>query len=173
MLKQLIVFLLLLSGSYGTMAQRGTTQPKRDSLPYQKYPTLPAFNLLMTDSSTIFNTYNIPEGKPTVLMFFSPDCDHCQQTTRALTDRMDSLKQVQFYLFTPMSLSMIRDFAAKQHLGQYKNITIGQDYEYFFPGFYGASYVPYVAVYDRKKRFVKMWEGRVKIEDVMAVLSGL
>src|ERR1700733_8800364 len=49
------------------------TPPVKDSLaPYQKYPTLPAFNILMMDSVTVFNTYNILEGKPIAIFFFSP-----------------------------------------------------------------------------------------------------
>lgn len=174
-MKKLVTFLLpLLLASAASFAQRPPKpQPPRDSLPYQKYPTLPAFNILLQDSATVFNTYNIKPGKPTVLVFFSPDCDHCQQFTKALTGKMDSLKNVQFYLFTPLNLTQLRPFAKELNLDSYKNITVGKDYEYFFPRFYGTSYVPYVAVYDQKKMFVKMWEGKVKIEDLMQQLQEL
>lgn len=161
--------MLLLLASVCVNAQAKT----RDSLPYQKYPGLPAFNVLLQDSATIFNTYYIPEGKPTVIIFFSPDCDHCQQTTKAIVEKMDSLNGAHFLFLTPMSLAILRPFSKEMKLNGYKNITVGKDYEYFFPKFYGANYVPYVAVYDRKKKFVKMWEGRLKIEDLIQVLQGL
>lgn len=144
---------------------------KADTLPYLKYPKLPAFNLLLQDSATIFNTYNIPEGKPVLLYFFSPDCEHCELVLKSLLGKMDSLKAVQLYVFTPMSLSMLKPFAEKLHLKDYKNIkVVGKDYEFFFPMFYGAKYVPYLVVYDRKKQFVKMWEGGAKMTELMDVL---
>ena len=166
-------FLLLIYLLFAGISLLQAQQEKRDSLPYQKYPTLPAFNILLQDSTTIFNTYNIPEGRPTVLMFFSPDCDHCQQTTKALMDRMDSLSHVQFYLFTPMSLTMIRAFGREMKVNGHKNVMLGQEYQSFFPRFYGANFVPYVAIYDRKKKFVKMFEGRVRMEDLMPLLLKL
>jgi hypothetical protein len=86
---------------------------------------------------------------------------------------MDSLKGVQIYMFTPMSLSMLKPFAAQMKLKDYKNITVGKDYEYFFPAFYGANYVPYLVIYDRKKKFVKMWEGGAKMDELMKVLTSL
>ena len=167
------LILLLIISAFSAAAQKREPLPARDSLPYQKYPGLPAFNLLLQDSATVFNTYNIPEGRPTILMFFSPDCDHCQKTTEAIMEKIDSLQGVNIVFLTPMSLGLLRPFASKMLLNDRKNITVGKDYEFFFYRFYGANFVPYIAIYDRKKKFVKMWEGRVKIEDLMQVVTGL
>lgn len=172
-MKKLLLLLPLLIALKAGAQRPPAEKPQRDSLPYQKYPTLPAFNILLQDSATIVNTYYAKEGKPVVLVFFSPDCDHCQQFTKSLASKMDSLKDVQVYLFTPMYLSLLRPFAKELKLADHKNVVIGKDFQYFFPSFYGANYVPYVAVYDRKKKFVKMWEGKVKIEELMDVLQRL
>ena len=150
-----------------------SAQSSRDSLPYQKYPTLPAFNLLMQDSSTIFNTYNIKEGRPTVLFFFSPDCEHCHMTTKALMEHMGEMKNADFYFFTFMNLSLLRPFADMYHLNKFKNITVGKDYQFFFPDFYGAKFVPYLVVYDKHKRLVKLYENAVKMDDLVPLLKSL
>jgi len=164
---------VILAGALMFSGGLAFAQKAPELLPYQKHPTLPAFYILLQDSSTIFNTYYIEEGRPTVLMFFSPDCEHCQQFTKGLIEHMDSLKEVQFFLFTPMSLAMLRPFAEKMKLKNYKNMMVGKDYQFFFPQFYGAKYVPYIAVYDRQKKFVKMFEGNVKIEELMKVMRNL
>ncbi len=148
----------------------------RDSMQlpaYQRFPTLPAFNLLLQDSATEFNTYNIKEGRPTVLFFFSPDCEHCQMTTDSLMKHMDEMKSADFYMFTFMPLALLRPFAEKRHLNDYKNITLGKDYQFFFPDFYKATTVPYLVVYDRKKRLVKLWNGTVKMPELISVLKSL
>jgi len=162
-MKKIFLLIAILGISVAGFAQ----QKEVDSLlPYQKNPTLPAFHILMMDSSTIFNTYYIPEGKPTVLMLFSPDCDHCQHLTEMLLKGMDSLKQIQFYLVTPMNLTMLKGFYDKYHLADYKNIKVGKDYEYFFYNFYGAHYVPYIAVYDKQKKLLKTFEGSTTVKDL-------
>lgn len=160
-----LVFLLLISAS-SSYAQGNAA----DSLPYIKYPTLPAFKLLMQDSETVFNTYAIPEGKPTLLMFFSPDCDHCQMVTDTLIKHIDELKDVQIYMLTPMSLTAIKGFYEKMGLKKFKNIVVAKDYEIFFPRFYKAYYVPFLVAYDRHKKYVKSFEGGGKFKDIREAL---
>jgi thiol-disulfide isomerase/thioredoxin len=148
----------------------------RDSMQlpaYMRFPTLPAFNLLLQDSVTEFNTYNIKEGRPTVLFFFSPDCEHCQITTKALMSKMDSMKGADFYMFSFMPLSMLRTFAKEYHLDDYPNILVAKDNEFFFPSFYKAQTVPYLVVYDRHKKLVKLWNGTVKVPELIKVLNSL
>jgi hypothetical protein len=148
-------------------------QANNDSLPYLKYPKLPAMMLASLDSASIINFYNIPEGRPTVLYFFSPDCDHCHITAKALLEHMDEMKGADFYFFSFMPLDMIRSFAEEHHLGSYKNITVGKDFQFFFPAFYGATTVPYLVVYDRRKRLVKLYDGGVKLSELVSLLGSL
>lgn len=149
----------------------------RDSMQlpaYQRFPTLPAFNILLQDSSTIFNTYNIPEGRPTVLFFFSPDCDHCIMTTDSLLKNMKSMQGADFHMFTFSSLAMLKPFAEQRRLAEYPNIlTVGKDYQYFFPMYYKAETVPYLVVYDRKKRLARLWNGTVKMPELIQLLNSL
>jgi len=169
-MKNLLIILILLLVSPSPDA---AAQTKTDSLPYQKYPTLPAFNLLMADSSTIFNTYNVTEGRPTVLFFFAPDCEHCHTIAKGLLGKMDSLKAADFYFFSYVPLAALSSFAAQYHLADYKNITIGKDYQYFFPSFYGATTIPYVVVYDGHKKLVKLYDNGAKATDLIRLLNSL
>lgn len=138
--------------------EEANAQPvKKELLPYQKYPELPAFNILMADS-TVFNTYMIPKGRPTVLMLFGTECDHCQHFTEAMSKAIDSLKNVDIYMVTFGSLDAVRVFKDK-YACKCSNIHIGLDYENFFPRFYGAEYVPFIVLYDKKKRFNGVFEG--------------
>ncbi len=136
--------------------------------PYQKYPMLPAFNIRLTDSVTIFNTYDIPEGKPTALMLFAPDCKHCKRTINALLKGIDSIKNIQFYLVTAAhSMTEIRNFYDEHHLADYKNIkVVGRDYEFFFFSYYQTKFVPDIALYDEHKKLVKLIEGETNASEV-------
>ncbi len=165
------LFSILLATMFfaSTCSAQDNKQEVTDTLkPYQKYPTLPAFNIRLLDSVTVFNTYNIPEGNPIALMFFSPDCKHCKKTIKELLKGMDSIKEVQFYLFTSYhDVQMLRDFYNEYHLADYKNIkVVGRDYEFFFFSYYGTKFVPDIALYDAHKKLIKLIEGETNASEI-------
>ena len=139
--------------------------------PYQKNPTLPAFNMLMLDSSEVFNSYNIPKGRPVILIMFSPDCNHCEQLTDSLIANMDKLKKARIYMVTPMPLSFIKDFYVKKKLAKYENVVLGKDYEFFFPKFYNAYDVPFIVVYDRKKALVNTFGQHATMKELIGAIK--
>lgn len=172
-MKNIFLFLAVVFclGAHHVNAQTGKdTTAAVDSLPYLKYPKLPAFNIMLLDSATVFNTFNILEGRASVLMLFSPDCEHCKRLTEKILKGMDSLKDVNFYMFTPMKLSALKPFYDKFHLGDYKNIkVVGRDYEFFFFSYYGAKYVPYLAVYDKHKKLLKGYPDGVTVKELYEI----
>src|ERR1051325_1371806 len=94
-------FCLFLGMLCAVSTAHAQTLSARDSMQlpaYQRFPTLPAFNILMLDSATVFNTYNVKEGRPTVLFFFSPDCEHCEMITDSLTKYMGYMHNADFYM---------------------------------------------------------------------------
>lgn len=131
---------------------------------YKLHPELPAFNILLLDSATVFNTFDIPKGKPIVIMTFMPDCDHCQKLTEKLLKGMDTLKNIRFYLVSPMEIKDIKRFSEKYELSKYHNIVIGKDKDYFGPTFYQVRYVPFLALYDKDKQLIDVYEQTVEVK---------
>ncbi|MBS1616290.1 MAG: thioredoxin fold domain-containing protein [Bacteroidetes bacterium] len=174
-MKSLLICLLLSLCGLSASAQEHPMNA-RDSMQlpaYERFPSLPPFKILLPDSATIFNTYNIPKGRPSVLFFFSPDCEHCQMVTDSLLKYMPQMKEARFYMFTFMPLSELRPFIARKHLDELKNVVLGKDYEFFFPMYYKATTVPWLVVYDRQKRLVKAWNGGVKMPELVQMLDKL
>jgi hypothetical protein len=133
---------------------------------------LPAFNILELDSSTILNTYNIPSGRVTALVLIDPGCKHCIRSVKNLVAGMDSVKNMDFYIVSPVhSMQALRDFYAEYHLAGQKNIkVIGRDYEFFFIGYYGVKSFPDVVLYDEHKKLVKFREGEFTATDLYKLL---
>lgn len=154
-------------------AQAGGNKDAQDTTkPYLKYPTLPAFNIMELDSSTIFNTYNIPSGKVTALMLIDPGCKHCIRSIRNLVAGMDSLRDIDFYIVSPIhSMQALRDLYADYHLADQKNIkVVGRDYEIFFIGYYMVRSFPDVVLYDEHKKLIKLREGEFTATDLYKLL---
>src|SRR5437868_5566537 len=102
-MRKYLSLLFICAFSYSVFGQ----QKVADSFPYQKYPIMPAFEILMLDSAMVINTFNIPKGKSTVLMYFSPDCNHCEMVTDSILAHITLFKDTRIFLFSPMQLSMI------------------------------------------------------------------
>ncbi|TDX00646.1 TlpA family protein disulfide reductase [Dinghuibacter silviterrae] len=170
------LYLLALAASLlmavpGKSQQTSPQQPQEPQLPYQSDKTLPSFNILEVDSTTIFNTKKLPSGKPIVLMYFSPDCEHCQHQTEAILSKMDSLKGVRFVMLTSLPFDKMKNFYFYYKLADYKNITMGRDYEFFFSRHYGSQYVPYLAIYDRHKKLVKVFDGGTTVTNLIQLVT--
>jgi thiol-disulfide isomerase/thioredoxin len=123
---------------------------------------LPAFDLLLTDSSTHFNTATIPTGEPVIVIGFSPWCIHCQAETRDIIKHMQQLKNTRIYYVTAFPFGQMKEFYKFFKLAQYPNIVMGRDSTNYFLKYFKATGVPYTAIFDSKKRLKQIIPGEAK-----------
>jgi thiol-disulfide isomerase/thioredoxin len=170
MKKSLLSLILCTLAALPGISQQ-TAATATPTYPYMSDKTLPDFNILEVDSTTVFNTSSLPGGRPIILMYFSPDCEHCQHMTEDILKDMDSLKDVRFVMLTVLPFDKMRNFYQYYKLANYKNIIMGRDYQFFFPAHYGTSYVPYIAIYDRHKKLVKTFDGNAKVSTLIQLVN--
>ena len=62
-----------------------------------------------------------------MIMFFSPDCEHCQQQTRDPHEKHDKLEEyrLSWPLFSPCK--KCGDFIQQYKLAKYSNVHVGRD----------------------------------------------
>jgi peroxiredoxin len=131
---------------------------------------LPKFDMLLMDSTTILKAQEIPTGQSIVLLFFRPDCPHCQQETRNLLAHADSLRNVRVYLLAVEPFEDIKSFYLKFHLDRYKNFTVAKDHDFSFFRAFRPGTVPYTVIYDRNKRLVKIYNQDAGIENILTAI---
>ncbi|MEO7530947.1 MAG: hypothetical protein ABIS69_06035 [Sediminibacterium sp.] len=150
-----ILLLVLLSGSIAA-------QTKKEDAPYKKDPTIPSFNLLLPDS-TWFTKDQIPRTKYdyTVIMYFDPECQHCQHEAADLSKNMDSLKNAFFVFAAYKGLTDIKGFASYYGLDKLANVRVGRDPQYFIPSFYRVTRNPFIVVYNRNGLLEKVYDPEV------------
>ncbi len=130
-----------------------------DTIPqYKKNPNLPYFKIIQGDS-TWFSRWDIPKNKSVVIIYFSPDCGHCQLTATRFADSMNLFKNTFFVWVTYHSPVEIKAFATKYRLDQFNNTRLGRDTSYYIPSFYQVRFTPFMAVYNKQGKFVKAFEG--------------
>src|ERR1700752_2220082 len=71
-------------------------QPATDTAnaqaPFMRFPTLPPFHLLKLDSTTYLTKEDVKKGHKTIIMYFSPDCEHCKHQTEAILSDFSKFK---------------------------------------------------------------------------------
>jgi len=143
-----------------------------DTLPtYEKFPSIPMFSIVKAPDSTMFAKANLKKKKETILIMFSPDCEHCQRETDSLIAHIDLFKDVQIVMATPLDYVHVKKFYEDYKIADYPNITIGNDPVWYLGGFYTVRNFPTIAVYDKEGQFVKLFEGSVSVRKIAAVLK--
>jgi thioredoxin-related protein len=162
-----LLFLIMVFVCFNAFAQVDSTRLP----PFQRFPTLPPIQILLSDSSTIYTKAQIPEGRPVLLMVFSPDCSHCQEETQDMVAHMDELKNVHIVMITLQPLWMMKDFIANYGLAKYSNIVIGKDIYYFTPAFFDIRNIPFIAIYNKKGKLVEGFGGTLPTSQLIEILN--
>lgn len=139
--------------------------------PYQRYPSLPPIQILLSDSSTMYTKAQLPSNKQTLFIVFNPDCSHCQHETEEMVAHKDELKDVQIVMITMQPLWMMKDFISKYGLADFSNVVVGKDIYYILPGFFDIHNLPYLAMYNKKGNLIGGFEGSLPIEKVVQILN--
>jgi hypothetical protein len=168
-MKKIYFLLLLLLPFAELFAQKADTPAPPMPLevpPYIANPVLPAFNILLPDSITTVSTFDATKGRPTIIIVFMPDCEHCQKFTERMLKGIDSLEEANIYMVTPMGPGLIRQFIERFGISKYKNIVIGRDREYTAMGVFRNQFVPFIVVYDKKRQLVTHFEQTASATDL-------
>ncbi len=166
MKKFFFVVLLSLIGTLSYTQEVGADMP-----PFLKTKKLPEFTILQTDS-TWFTKQQLPASDFTIIVYFSPDCGHCQYEAKEMMSVMDSLKNSFILWVSYRDMADIKGFAQEYGFFNHKNLKVGRDPNYGIPSFFQVKYTPYVAVYDKKGNYIKAYEGGVEMPDLLTLLKG-
>lgn len=163
MKKQFLLALVILISTV-SMAQDDTT------FLYKRFPIVPSFKLINVADSSIFTKDNLKKKKATIIILFSPDCEHCQAETKELTAKIGLFKKAQIVMASPLDYKYLQDFYKEYKIADYDNITMGRDPSYFLGTFYKIRSFPSIFVYDKKGNLVNSFVGSTPVEQIAALL---
>lgn len=143
----------------------------QDSLAiYKRFPTVPPFKIINVQDSSFFKKDDLDKKKITMLIIFSPDCDHCQHVTKDLLTNAALFKKVQVVMAAFAPYEMVSKFYNDYGIAQHSNITMGVDQGYFLGSFYSIKSFPSVFLYNKKGTLIKAFEGLMPFSSIAASL---
>ena len=164
MINRVFLFILLVMVK---LAPAQTLPP--DSPAYKRFPTVPPFTILQADSTNL--TKDNLKHQPTIIMYFSPDCDHCKHQWSDMEKRMKDLKKYQIIMITYQPFEEMVQFIKEYEIARYPNIKVGRDTKFTLPPFYHIQSLPYLALYNKKGNLVNTWQGNVAVDVLLKALQ--
>jgi thioredoxin-related protein len=138
---------------------------QNDTPPYKRNPVIPQLTLLQPDSTNITNDQF--KHQPTIIMYFSPTCDHCIHQWDDMVKRMDDLKKYQIVMVTYQPFEEMTDFYKNRNIASYSNVKMGRDTKFVLPPFYQIRQLPYLALYDKKGQLITTFESNVAVDKLV------
>jgi len=169
-MKRIFFFLSLIIAAGCSQAQTAST----DKQPAPNIDKIPAFKILTKDSTYLTNA-NLKKDKPVMLIYFAPDCTHCQRLMYEMKPDMEKFKGMQIVMVTFIQtnmLKMLKEFYRDYNFAAYPNIMMGTEYpNYSVKRNYNISTTPYITICDRKGKLVKAFEKAPKMAELEAAVK--
>ena len=173
------VFLALIASAFchilsaqSKLPNQPATDPANAQAPFMKFPTIPPFHLLGLDSSTYLTPADLKKGRKTIVMFFSPDCEHCKHQTEAILADWNAFKDMNIVMATYQPFEEMKDFNTHYKMYEHTNVKIGRDEKFVLPPFYKIHSLPYLALYDKKGNLITTFEGTQKTDVILEAFDG-
>jgi cytochrome oxidase Cu insertion factor (SCO1/SenC/PrrC family) len=141
-----------------------------DAPGFKQSTSFPAFELQQADNS-VFTPSRLKKNVPTVVIFFSPGCDHCLHQMDWMMKRSADLKKYQFVMATYQPVEELAEFNKKYNLAKHPNFHTGRDSKYYLPPFYQIRNFPYLAFYDKRGKLITTFEGNLSVDNMIKKLN--
>ena len=128
---------------------------------------LPPFKMLLS-SNKIFSAAELPGGKPLVLIYFDPDCDHCQKLMAELFKKIERFKKADIVMVTFKSIPELLGFEKRYNTPKYRNIQVGTEGNFFYlRNYYKLVKMPFTALYDKNHNFIYSYRDETDVDDLI------
>jgi thiol-disulfide isomerase/thioredoxin len=163
-MKKWFLLWLLVPGFQLIHAQNNAAQVEA---PFRRFPSIPAFKILKVDSSSYFTKDDLRKGHLTMIMFFSPSCEHCKHQTQDMLAEFDKFKNIEIVMATYQPFEEMKEFYSYFRIADHPNIKLGRDEKYFFPPYYRMQSLPFIALYDKNGNLITTFEGNQKVATLL------
>ncbi len=132
---------------------------------------IPDYRIL--DADSVYRTpANLKKNQPVMIVYFSPDCSHCQHLFNEIKGQMKNFSKIQIVMVSAVDYRMIKGFYKDFGISAYPNITVGTEgNSYKVLQYYNVKTTPYIAIYNHQHKLLKAYEKAPKIEELAAMVK--
>ena len=164
MLVKRLSTLLLLLAAFFVLLQNLSAQTSNQ---------LPQFWMTLSNGRH-FNSAEITKGKPVLLIYFAPDCDHCHTLMNAFFTKATSFASAEVIMVTFTPLPDVAAFTKKYQTAQFPNIRVGSEgSSHFLRQYYKLQNTPFAALYNKEGKLVASYRKNPSVDHLLNQLKQL
>ncbi|QNA46003.1 thioredoxin domain-containing protein [Lacibacter sediminis] len=134
---------------------------------------IPPFRMALSDGN-LFHASSLPMGKPVIVIYFSPECDHCQVLMKEWFKRSGDFRKASVAMITFLPLANVALFEKEFKTKQHSNIITGTEGTGFFVrNYYKVMDMPFVALHDKNGNLVSTYSKDIPLNTLAAKLRQL
>jgi len=134
---------------------------------------LPDFQMKLS-SGKVFSSEQISHQKPLILIYFAPDCEHCQALMKQIFSQINTFKITQMVLITFENLQVLPSFEKEFQTAKYSNIKVGSEVKpLFLQKYYQLQHTPFTALFDKNRNLIISYKDFTPVNDLIKKLKVL
>jgi hypothetical protein len=134
---------------------------------------IPPFSMMQSNGK-VLKAQNLPMGKPIIIIYFDPDCDHCIKTMKELFSKAELFKKASIAMVTYLPVDKVIEFEKSYSIKKHPNMYVGTEGSTFFVrNYYRIATMPYIALYTKNGDFVKEYRTEGTLTDLSIQLKSL
>jgi peroxiredoxin len=119
---------------------------------------------------TLFTRDSLNASRPVLILYFHPECEHCQYESAQLVKNRQSLAGTELVMVSTAPEKQIRQFADSLQLHQLANLHLLHDKEHRFETYFGNATFPTTLAYSGDWLLQKKYLGEIKMESILECL---
>ena len=134
---------------------------------------IPPFKMMQTNG-IFFGAADLARNKPVVLIYFSPDCDHCLTLMNGLFKKINEFKNTQLVLVSFKPVEELASFERSYNTRKYPFIKVGTEgTSFFLRYYYKIETTPFTAVYNKAGKLVASYRKTTPLDALIAQVKQL
>lgn len=131
--------------------------------------TLPPLQLTLLNEQVLTNAEL--KKQPTLIMYFSPTCDHCIHQMKDMQKQLHEFRHIQVVMATYQPLAELQAFVKEYALDRQPNFITGRDSKFLLPPFYKIQTLPYFALYNKKGQLITTFQSNVAVDKLLSAFG--
>ena len=125
---------------------------------------IPPFRMIQADGN-LFKAEQLPLGKPVLLVYFSPECDHCEKLMQDFFKMSKDFQKASVAFITYVPVDKVAKFDKDYGVKKYTNIYSGTEGTTFFVrNYFKLTEMPFVALYKKNGDFVTSYTRDIALQ---------
>jgi thioredoxin-related protein len=130
---------------------------------------LPNMRLVGLDAKQ-FNAQSL-KGKRTVLILFQPDCEHCQNESKQIAERLDKFAKYELYFVSTAAIPEIQKFSVDYKLAGKPNIHFAKTEVQQIIDSFGPIPAPSIFIYSENGEQLNSFQGEMEMDVIIKYLQ--